>query len=118
MVVKMNAKGWNVYHTQDSDTIHDSVPRGPVSQLEVGKQYSAFPIVSNPTDVQQVLNSFQYVMQNYRFPQIMFNKNPMLLVPFDVRDNNIVVRVPFEVILSHTEFLESLETLESIVNMN
>jgi len=118
IVEKINAKGWNVYHTESIDTIHESVPRGPVSKLEVGKQYSAFPIVSNPNDIQQMINSLQYMAQSRTVPSIIFNGKPMLLGMFYVDESEIDIRAIGGGHLSYTDFLGSLDTLEAFINQN
>ena len=115
---KINQRGWNVYEFSDDDTIYTAAPRGPATSLEIGKQYSLFPQVNDPTNVEQVQSGCRYVSQGGRYATIAHKGRPIVLVIVAVHPAEIVTRGAIENHLSYQDFSRALETLTSVIDIN
>jgi len=115
---KIIAKGWNPYLSTDSDTIHDSIPKGPVESFEVGKQYILFPKVNDPTSVEQVQKALQYMESQGTYPDFRHNGVLLPLALFVINQEDILVRGLGDVNVPHDDLSKDLESLVSLTDIN
>jgi hypothetical protein len=118
VVQKLNGSGWNLYNQENFETIQDAIPRGPVSALEIGKQYVVLPNVDDPTSIDQVTSATEYMIRLRKYATIRYHGRLLPLAVFHVGKDDILVRKIRETHINYEEFDDSLKTLTSISSTN
>ena len=113
IIEKIQSKGWNLYVCSDNETASTIIPRGPVSSLEVGKQYLLFPKIDDSNDVKQVQDAFKLMADHKRGPLIEDKGRSIAMVMIAVDEDRILVRGNIEDYLSYQELYQDLDTLWS-----
>jgi len=113
IIEKIQSKGWNLYVCSDNETASTIIPRGPVSSLEVGKQYLLFPKIDDPTDVKALQAASKLMTDYQRGPRIENKGRSIAMVMVAVDEDRILVRGNIEDYLSYEELYKDLDTLWS-----
>jgi len=126
IIEKINGKGWNVYNLESDETLRVAIPRGPVERLEKEKGYVLLVRVSDPTDVEQVINAEKYLIGKGIVAAIMHRGTQIPLAGVLFFDEGVSIQGVPEYLLSedpkgifpYEEFYQDLDTLPATANPN
>lgn len=111
IVERINSVGWNLYELGKND-IDTMASKGPAKTLEIGKQYVLFPIVNDPTNVEQIKGAISYMRRELIFPKIKVRERLLGIVTLVIEENRVKITRISDVYLSYQDFYEALATLQ------
>ena len=119
---KINEKGWNVYETNNRKiTTEDGVIRqGPVNTIEINKHYILYPITNDPKDPGEILEELDKiaVKLNREMPTISLGDYETAFTGFTTHVDGVKLHVPEGLIINYQEFIESLDSIVDVKQMN
>jgi len=119
---KINEKGWNVYETNNREiTTEEGVVRqGPVDKIEINRHYVLYPITKNPKDSEEILEELEKiaVKMNREMPTISLGNYKTAFTGFTPYLDKVKLHVPEGLIVNYSEFIDSLDSIVDIKQMN
>jgi|GEM_PF-5490282 len=107
-------KGWALYCADNHETLDNIVPKGPVNEIVMNKQYVILPLNDNQTNVDKMRGSVKDITARHVFPIGRYFNKKLPLNLFYVSNNVITVRGFRDLLLTPEEFISAVKTIPNL----
>ena len=111
---RMHDKGWSPYQVHTGEPSFSFVPRGPATILALEGTYLTLPTIPEPANLQMMGEALVSLLAAGVVPAVRHSEGILVLGPFTVTPDLILVEGNENISFTYRRFYESLGTLRSL----